>query len=380
MATTYVETIKSRNHGDERVEFEALIAGARIVAGLANARAPETERNRMVSGELVEAMWEHRLLDVLKPVRFGGQGLTMMEFNTLVYEIARGDASTAWVFSVLAGHASNIADFSAEAQEEVWGGNGKALVSSAFAPTGKVDLISGGYRISGKFPFSSGCDHASWVIVGGMAPTATGEMRPLIFLIPKTEMSIHDDWQTMGLRGTGSKTLACADVLVPEHRAMPIPAFEGSIAAFGLQSVMVGAATGGIESFVRETKDKPAKYGSVAPSESDHVQTLIGESWADATTAWLALNHAVKTTLDYMGQSGGQISPDLALANRAANSVLSRLTVSAVERVYGLSGGSGVYDSHLSRCFRDVRAGSQHMATNTNIAGRAVGLALLKQA
>ncbi|WP_333839845.1 acyl-CoA dehydrogenase family protein [Novosphingobium sp.] len=361
----------------QRVDFGVLRDTARTIARLARQRADETQANRRVAPDIIAACWENGLLAMVKPARWGGHDCSFAQFAEIVFEIGKGDASTAWSFSVLAGHAANIALYPEQAQHDVWGENPHALVASAFAPTGKAVPVEGGYTLSGRFPFASGSDHADWYIVGAMALGADGHPFPHTFLVPRDAVAIIDDWRTMGLCGTGSKTLEIAETFVPAHRVMLIPPLLGGVAPLGLQAALIGSAWGALDYFVAEMRAKPAKWNALAPAQSEHVQVAVGESWADIHTAWSMLAGTIAQCDDHTGMNTPTYSDEQRRRNRAANSVISRLTNSAVERVMALAGGNGIYDTPLSRAVRDVRAGSQHMATNTNVAAMEIGKALL---
>jgi 3-hydroxy-9,10-secoandrosta-1,3,5(10)-triene-9,17-dione monooxygenase len=359
------------------IDFAELRETACKIGRIARQRANETEANRQVAPDIIAACWENDLLAIVKPARWGGHGCSFGQYAEIVFEIGKGDASTAWSFSVLAGHSANIALYPEQAQQDVWGENPRALTASAFAPTGKAVPREGGYLLSGRFPFASGSDHADWYIVGAMIAGADGQPFPHTFLVPRRAVKIIDDWHTMGLCGTGSKTLEIDETFVPAHRVIPIPPLLGGVAPLGLQAALIGSAWGALEHFVAETRAKPAKWNAVAPAQSEHVQVAVGESWADIHTAWSMLKGTIAECNDHTGMNTPSYSAEQCRRNRAANSVISRLTNAAVERVMALAGGNGIYHTPLSRAVRDVRAGSQHMATNTNVAAMEIGKALL---
>lgn len=352
----------------------SLLERARVIAGKARLRAEETDRARQLSDEIVGEMWGAGLMRVRQPRRWGGLERSALEFYEIISALAEGDCSTGWVYAVLAGHSSMVPDFAEAAQAEVWGADPRLLVSSALAPTGRAEPIAGGVKLSGRFPFSSGCDHAQWAILGAFAPTPEGRPLPHLFLVPRTEISVIDDWSTMGLRGTGSKTLAADGVFVPAHRAIVMPVF--SVELFGIQSAIIGAATGALKAFVDETKGKPGRMGLPPPAQSDHYQTLVGQSAADLKAARTVLADAVSTS-ERLTRASPSLPQEQIIHNRGAVSVITRLTTQAVERIYELSGGHGVYDSVVSRALRDVRSGCQHIGTNAHWAGREIGASLL---
>src|SRR5262249_52640035 len=157
---------------------------------------------------------------LMQPSRWGGAEVDPGIFFEAQLALATACPSTAWVMGVVGVHSWQLALFPLAAQEEVWGSDPETLVSSSYAPTGKVERVDGGYRISGRWSFSSGCDHCQWVFLGGMVPPeregAPPEMRT--FLVPRSDYTIEDNWHVAGLKATGSKDIVIVGALVPEHR------------------------------------------------------------------------------------------------------------------------------------------------------------------
>ena len=180
-------------------------------------RADEAERLRVVSEASVKELQDIGFFQMLQPKRWGGLEADPIDFYTGVRDIAGACASTGWISSVLTVHPWQIALFPEEAQQAVWGEDNKTLVSSSYAPTGKAIQTDGGYLLSGKWSFSSGCDHASWVLLGGLVFNAEGNVVDFkTFLIPRDKYEIKDVWNVVGLRGTGSNDIVVAEHFVPE--------------------------------------------------------------------------------------------------------------------------------------------------------------------
>ena len=162
------------------------------------------------------------ILRILQPRRFGGQQGRFSLFSRIVEELTYGCASAAWVYAVLAEHQWIIAQYPEQAQVDVWGDDPEAVASSSLAPRAAAERVPGGWRLSGHFPFSSGCDYAQWAILGAFLGEI-GDPRHIAYLLaPLSEIEIVDDWQTLGLAGTGSKTLVLHDLFVPEHRCVMV--------------------------------------------------------------------------------------------------------------------------------------------------------------
>jgi 3-hydroxy-9,10-secoandrosta-1,3,5(10)-triene-9,17-dione monooxygenase len=357
------------------VDFDSLLAAATAIGQAAGSRSAEIDAARKVPEDLIEDMRQAGLFRARQPARWGGYDMPPLDHYRLIYAMARGSASAAWVYCVLSGHAWQIAEFPLDAQEEVWGKDAAALASSSYAPVGRATPVDGGFRLSGRFPFSSGCDHAQWGIVGAFA-AVDGRPQMLLFMVPMTSMTIIDDWHTLGLLGTGSKSLACKDVFVPAARARPPGLFVGGVAAFSLGTVAAGATRGAVDGFIAETICKPpGRRGR--PADSEMIQGAAGMASGEADAAWLLIERAMAETQTY--PLAGETLPVWLMArNRADQAAAGRLCVQAVDRLLTTAGGHGVYDSSdLQRRFRDVHTASQHIALNPELAAVDAGMMLL---
>ena len=185
-------------------------------------RAPAATAARNIPRETVAEYQEAGILKILQPRRFGGLQARFSLFSQIVEELTYGCASSAWVYAVLAEHQWIIASYPEQAQIDVWGDNPDAVASSSLAPRAAAKTVGGGWRLSGRFPFSSGCDYAQWAILGAFLGEP-GDPRTIAYLlVPLAEIEIVDDWRVLGLAGTGSKSLVLHDVFVPKHRCVMV--------------------------------------------------------------------------------------------------------------------------------------------------------------
>jgi hypothetical protein len=148
---------------------EQVIAGVRDLLPVLRERAQDTEDARSVPEESVKALQETGFFKLLQPKLHGGFEADPVSFYTAVKLIASACGSTGWVASILGVHPWHVALFDAQAQQEVWGEDEDVRISSSYAPMGKAEVVDGGYRLSGRWSFSSGCDHCTWVLLGGPA-------------------------------------------------------------------------------------------------------------------------------------------------------------------------------------------------------------------
>ncbi|MEU5879822.1 hypothetical protein [Spirillospora sp. NPDC047279] len=176
-------------------------------------------------------MKETGLMRGLQPKRWGGAELSLREHLTGVYELGRIAPSAGWVAGVMGSHPWQLALFPEETQAEMWEADPDWNASSSYAPTGRIEPVPGGYRVSGRWSFSSGSDHAQGVILGGFASrieVAPGVEVPNYgsALLFRDQYVIEDTWHVRGSRGTGSKDIVVADAFVPERRFLSSPLYE----------------------------------------------------------------------------------------------------------------------------------------------------------
>ena len=372
-----------------------LVSRAEKIAVLAREHALETERNRTVSPELIAAMREAGLFRIMQPEAFDGFEYGYDVFVDCVAAISAGDGSTGWVYSLGAVHPWMFAGLPLEAQHEIWDDNRDAIAAVSYAPTGKAEAVDGGYRVIGRWSFASGCDNADWAIVSAPMPRADGGKVPGFFFLPKRDVAIQDDWFTMGLAGTGSKSFVVDNAFVPHHRTEVIPdllvgnppgaAFNRnplyrqpflSVVPTCLVAPQIGMARGALDVFVEQVKSRRTR-GAVAGggnSMADFaaVQTRVAEAASCIDAATLLLHRDLRETAE-LAASGGD-TMDLRLRNRRNHSFASKLSVQAVDALFAAAGGSGLGLNHpLQRFWRDIHAAGAHISVNWDVVGAMYG-------
>src|SRR5258708_15686663 len=188
-----------------------------LIPGLAE-RAAAAAAARQLPAATIAEYRAAGILRILQPRRFGGQQGRFSLFSRIVEELTYGCASSAWVYAVLAEHQWIIAQYPEAAQIDVWGDDPEAVASSSLAPRAPAKRAAGGWRLSGRYSFSSGCDHAQWAILGAFLGEAGDPRHIAYLLVPLADTEIVDDWQVLGLAGTGSKSLGVRGGFGPQHR------------------------------------------------------------------------------------------------------------------------------------------------------------------
>jgi alkylation response protein AidB-like acyl-CoA dehydrogenase len=374
-----------RNQTSGKIEAAELLSRAAAIADLAREAALETERERHVSAELIGRIREAKLFRVMQPARYGGFEYGYDVFVELVAAIAAGDGSTGWVYSLGAVHPWLIACYPEEAQQEVWSDDCDAIAAVSYAPVGKAIPDKDGYRLSGRFSFASGCDNANWAIVGGMLPLPNGP-KPGFFLLPKKQYTIHDDWFTVGLAGTGSKTLVIDDQYVPAHRtvgftdmltgAAPGTAINKNplyrqpmlaVVPHCLVAPALGMARGALIVFKEQAAGR-ATRGAVAGgnnkmTEFATVQMRVAEATASIDAATLMIHRDIADTL--AATAAGKADVNLRMRDRLTHSFATKLLTQAVDLLFAAGGGSTLGLHHpVQRFWRDIHAVSSHISLN----------------
>jgi 3-hydroxy-9,10-secoandrosta-1,3,5(10)-triene-9,17-dione monooxygenase len=205
-----------------RPASDALVARARDLQPVLRARAAKANKGRNIPTETIDDFHRADLFKVLRSTRYGGFEGDPRLFFDIQNAIAEACASSAWVYGVLSVQYLVLVTFDEKAQTEVFGKNHETLVSSSYIPTGTVQTVEGGYRLSGRWPFSSGSTHAEWALVGGMVssrqPGGAAEKR--LFLVPRSDYQIAENWDTFGLCATGSNDIVIEDMFVPAYRSV----------------------------------------------------------------------------------------------------------------------------------------------------------------
>ena len=197
---------------------DTLLARARELAPRLRERAGRCARERKVPEETIADYHDAGFLRLAQPRRYGGLEISWEVLCEISQILAAADGSQAWIHRIMADHAQMVSTFPAECQDEVWGENTETLISAAFDPTGRAKRVDGGFRFSGRHRFASGIDHATWLICGGFIEDGERLDGPHFFLLPKSQVTVLDDWDTIGLEGTGSHTFVVDDVFLPAHR------------------------------------------------------------------------------------------------------------------------------------------------------------------
>lgn len=365
-------------------------------------RALETERARRVPEENITALREIGYFDVVKPAAFGGTPQPFADLVDANIELSAACASTGWVAGLLSAHQWLLAMFPKQAQDDVWGEQPGALLCGSYAPTSMAEAVEGGYRLSGRWSFASGCDNAQWSLCAAVLP-AQGEQSPVpaFLLVPARDYTIEDTWDVVGLAGTGSKTLVLENVVAPKHRVLTFPqATSGRTPgaeiyrgqglfnmplltgiASCLASTGVGAAKGALESYVASISTRVTR-GAVAGgnhrmAEFATIQLRVAEAAASVDAAREILLRDIGR-VEALAGSGREFTVADRLVSRRGQAFAVSLALRAVEALNASTGGLGLnMDNPVQRAWRDANAVGRHISMNWDAVGAMVGQHML---
>jgi 3-hydroxy-9,10-secoandrosta-1,3,5(10)-triene-9,17-dione monooxygenase len=375
-----------------------LVYRARELVPVLAARAAEADALRRVPDQTIADFQEAGFFRMLQPERWGGLEVDPGTFFNVQMMIASACPSSAWVLGVVGVHSWQLALFAERAQAEVWGDDRSTLISSSYAPTGKIVRAEGGYRVSGRWSFSSGCDHCGWVFLGGMVPPeAEGkppEMRT--FLLPRSDYRIDDTWHVAGLKATGSNDIVVEDAFVPEHRTHRLidgykrkspgnalntaPLYRlpfGQIFVRSVSTSAIGAAQGALDAYRAVAEKRIAASDGARVVEDVATQMVCARAAAVIDEVQLVLHRNIDDMMARV-RAGEDIPIDRRVQYRydSANAVVKCAGV--VDELFTQSGGRAIFlSSPILRYFLDVHAARAHYANNPDKPGRNLGGVML---
>ena len=371
------------------------VGRAQALVPAVRARARQAEQLRRLPEETFREFQEAGLFRALQPARFGGFELDPVSFYEAVIEIGTACASSAWVLAVLGVHQWHIALFPPRAQEEVWGQDPHAVASSSYPPTGKMERVAGGFRVSGRWSFSSGCDYAGWALLGGIVRSQGEAGAPpevWAFLVPQRDYRVEDTWQVAGLVGTGSNDIVIDEAFVPEYRAcLFLDAFAqrspgqalntaplyrlplGPMFFYGIATPAIGAALGALRTYQEQSRSRRARVDGAKIAEDPDAQGRFAEAAAAIDAARLQLQRNFAELME-QARAGTLVPLEQRARYRFDASRAIDEAWQAGNMVMAASGGTAIFlDNPVQRAVRDLLAIRVHPAGNLGRASQSYG-------
>jgi alkylation response protein AidB-like acyl-CoA dehydrogenase len=378
MATTAVESrdLPTRN-GMASVSREELLRRAERLVPILRERAARCEELRCVPEETVADFMDAQFHLIAQPVMYGGLGFDM----DIVYEIAavlsRGCGSSGWMGCFWPLHNWMAGLWPKEAQDEYWAESRDVLASTASAMIdAKVEPAKGGIRLTGRWNFASGIDHAQWVQL-----ILTGPAGARLLLIPRRDYRIDDNWFVSGLRGSGSKGVVFDDVFVPDHRIIDgelfltgrspgrylhgtpfykLPLF--SFVGYSLAAPIIGMGQGAIDLYEEQMRNRVDSQTGRRVVEQAAAGLRLAESSAEVDSARLLMMRDLADLRRY-GKTDTEPPVEERMRFRRDITYSVKVSVRAANRLFEGAGGHAIYNVNpLQRMVRDINAAAHSVA------------------
>ncbi|GAA4422399.1 acyl-CoA dehydrogenase family protein [Actinokineospora soli] len=364
-----------------------VIARAEALLPLLVEQRAAAEERTYYSAEVHEEFRKAGFYRLLVPARFGGYEFSVQTFMRVVVTLARGCPSTAWMFCLGAVHAVAAATlFDERAQEEIFAG-GEFIAPATVIPSGTLAKVPGGWVLDGTWPYCSGSPYATHFMGHALLfPEDGSDPRPVLFVIPRDQWTRLDDWgDQLGLKGSGSHSIAIAGQTIPEHylldthlsmyevsedtpgvRLHANPMYGGgpmSFMMFESAVLAVGMAQGALDSYAELMRTRTTSFPPIVPrTEDPDFQLWFGEATGRIATAEAAVFDAMRqwTELAEQGPSAFTKEREWRIATICRETI--RLAWTAVEKyLFPTAGSSSVRrGQHVERVWRDMSMMQSH--------------------
>lgn len=381
----------------DRPTPEELMARARAMKPALKQRATKCEELRRVPDETIAEFEAAGFFRVLQPKEFGGYAYSPIVMLRLITEVASACPSSGWVMGVLAIHNWEFGLMTRQAGRDVWADDPHARISSSYAPFGKLEKVPGGVKVSGRWPYSSGANHATWVLLGGGVPAYTNGEPPGMsaVLLPKSDYRIEDTWKVAGLAGTGSNDIVVEGAFVPDHRVHVIQnetkrTYESleydedcyklpffSVFGNSLAAAALGMAKGALEEFIAQQQARIGAMSGASYRDDPLVQARVAKAWSLIDAAELKRERDF-ADMEAKVAARQPISDADRMRNKWDAVWIGNAAEEAISLIYRVSGGNAAYLTNpLQRFYRDISTAANHVYLQYDRAASSFGSFML---
>lgn len=372
----------------------ALLEQARSLVPALRSRGAEISKLRRLPDDVMQSIADAGLMQLSRPKRYGGPAVGIDTLFEVTRELARGDGSTAWVYVVINSHDLLIGHYPEDIQQEYWNST-LPRSGSSYVPFGTARLAKGGYKLSGKWSFVSGVDFVGWVVVGAIVGMRQDEPQTpdlRYFLLRRSDFEIEDDWDVMGLSGTGSKSIIVNDVFVPDDRILTnlgvstgetpgsrthddliYQASVWSVLTFALPAIATGVAQGAYDVLLEEFRGRMSKPDPIFHGKRPAIQLHLAEASSQIRCSDLLYMQALRDSFAQI-RGGSPLTLEQRVKNRRDTTYSVAMARRATEMLLSVAGARGLSnDAVPQRALRDLYACSVHPGTNVDSAALSFG-------
>jgi alkylation response protein AidB-like acyl-CoA dehydrogenase len=355
------------------------LEAARKLVPMIRAAADEIEASRELPRPLFEALADAGLFHLAVPRAIGGAEIDLPTYVQVIEELGKADASTAWIVNQGAIFATYAARMPREVAHMIWIDTPRSVVANTPAPSAQAVVVAGGYRVTGRQGFSTGCRHAAWIaphaqiIENGQVRLENGQPETRYMFVPAAEVELLDTWHVRGMRGTGTHHFAVHDVFVPAERTVlsataplvdPGPLYKVPRTlcfASGDAAVALGMARTCLETFFELAGSKTPRAMPALLRDQSMVQVQVGQAEAALRSGRAFLMETVRDLWATV-TSNGALTLDQRATLRLATTHGIRLAAQVIDTVYNAAGATAAYEDHLiQRHFQDIHVITQHL-------------------
>ena len=355
------------------------LEAAQKLAPLIRSSADETDAARELPRPLFEALADAGLFHLAVPRAIGGGEIDLPSYVEVIEEIGKADASTGWAVNQGAIYATYAARMPRDVARAIWIDTPRSVVANTPAPTAKAVVVPGGYRVTGRQGFSTGCRHASWVAAhaqiteNGQVRLENGQPEMRYFFVPVADAELLDTWHVRGMRGTGTHHFAVHDVFVPAERTVlsatapalepgPLYKIPRTLAfASGDAAVALGMARSCLDTFVELAGAKTPRAMLALLRDQSMIQVSVGQAEAALRSGRAFLMETVRNIWSEARSADG-VSLEQRAVLRLATTHGIRLAAQIIDTVYNAAGATAAYEGNLiQRHFQDIHVITQHL-------------------
>ena len=360
----------------ERAEKRrVLMAAVDSVRDTLEAGAQEGEETGTLPRSSVDALYASGLLRLKLPHVLGGAEADLVTQLDVLEAVSEIEPSAGWCLMIGAASLGGVGAFLPDdAIAEIFAGGNPPKTCGVFAPFGSAVPTDGGYIVTGRWPFASGVRHSQWISAGTRVVSEDkGHPAQIRATIRTSDGRIHDNWQVMGLRGTGSCDFSVKDLFVPEKFAYDVSATEpargGGLYRLGRPGFVtnehsafaLGVGRKALNAIIEVGASKTRGYTSVNPlARRAAFQRMLSESDLRLRAA-RALNVEILEEAWQVVCCGQTPSNPLQAEMRSVCAYSTDVAADVVAQAFRFAGGAALFESSvLQRCLRDINAGAQH--------------------